>query len=60
MAMSAKINDPAKANTIVNPIGRNMIPSVPVSVKMGRKTIMIMMMANNKGLPTSSPAVTIA
>ena len=51
--------EPSRAKEMVNPIGRNMMPSTPVSVNMGRKTRMMMAIAKNSGRPTSCPAARI-
>ena len=56
--MMTRVNrsDPASANEIVNPIGRNMTPSTPERVKIGVKTKTIIRMAIKSGLATSLPA----
>ena len=54
------MREPMRAAEMANPMGRNMIPSVPWRVKMGRKTRTMMMMAKKMGRVTSSPLRTRA
>ena len=56
MTVSEKISEPTIANEIANAIGRNIFPSTPSSVKSGRKTMMMMAIANTIGRPTSVAA----
>ena len=56
--VSERISEPSNANIIVSAIGRKSFPSMPSSVRMGRKTIMMMPTPNATGRATSREALT--
>jgi hypothetical protein len=54
--VSERINEPIRANEMVNARGANILPSNPSSVNRGKKTMMIIAMPNTMGRPTSLAA----
>ena len=56
MNVNESIKDPPSANNTVSAIGRNNLPSVPSSSKIGRKTTAMMSSPNMVGFRTSTAA----
>ena len=56
MSVSEMMRDPNRAAIIVRAIGRNSFPSIPSSVRTGRKTIMMINSPNRVGRRTSTAA----